>query len=385
MKFLITMLFSISAFAQTQLINLTKPGAISSFAKPSINALTLKDSFIYASTNQSTVVSDGVITNNGGLYKINSETGKIAWHFYLDNFETIKGRVQFFKNLVIVMASKESVYLINDETGKLVNQFNIQTRSNAARFGGPIGHYSTVTIDNGMLYVLGEDLVKYDLTSQKKVWTVSTNTVATGPSHSIVKPLIYKNKVWYPCGDHLCANDIETGKKLFELDRVPGINFITLWGNPKVDIDGDIVFLSSSPIGIVKLNPDTFEITGNHIFDLENMYMRGAGFNNLIIENDFYLFKTRAGEIAKVDRNSMEPFFLKYSNVFYASLVKDQQNVYASTQGGMVYQIDKTTIGARKMWRIPLAPGKSITGNIVQDKETVYIATNAGTIFKLAK
>jgi hypothetical protein len=97
MKFLITMLFSISAFAQTQLINLTKPGAISSFAKPSINALTLKDSFIYASTNQSTVVSDGVITNNGGLYKINSETGEVAWHFYLDNFETIKGRVQFYQ------------------------------------------------------------------------------------------------------------------------------------------------------------------------------------------------------------------------------------------------------------------------------------------------
>jgi hypothetical protein len=187
-------------------------------------------------------------------------------------------------------------------------------------------------------------------------------------------------------------SDRETAWKLMtiekfrsaEIDSYPG--WFRLWGNAKVDLDGNLVFLSSTPMGIVKVDTFSGKVIDAKRFEIEHSIVRTASHNELLFLSGGYMAKTFTGEIIMIDRVTFEPTFLKITDsTIQRMLSRFGDNALAVDDNKVLHVINGFNGRVVKRFQLPTNSSKNETlwSHFVFQGNSVYFGTNQGRIFRL--
>ena len=299
-----------------------------------------------------------VLDNEGNIYIATSTTiysfdknGNIKWNFTNNNVAGNFSGISIGRDVIIAPKSGDTVYFINQTTGKPYDQSNIFQASSI---------YVPVIDSSSTFYVVGEynyENEGYNLVIvPHKLWEKGSNPtlVKIGKNLPIVAPTVSNELIVVIDETTLNVVDMKSLKTIFsKIDTYSAIR--------SVIGEGNIIYVFSDEQLLA------YDNVGRQIWKTK---IPGGVGNSLVLDNEQGLYAiNKLGNLYKFDVISGEASLISSLNFTSDILIDGDGNLYVGS-GEFLYALDSE---GKILWKSDV--GFIVTGKPVMDKNgTIYVS-----------
>lgn len=260
-----------------------------------------------------------------------------------------------------------TVYALRQSDGKIVWKKSVDYFKNSD------GLYGAAAVKDGRLYIGGDRLAVFDCGTGRKIWEDDKRTAISAacyPSVIIDDSRVYSGQNWR---NGLYANDIKTGKQLWNLNKRP--DFIFFDSGPSMANDLLYIKLRDS---FVIVDPATGKIIKKTPKKSPSM----ESVSTPLVANGKIVFGTSASGIICLDASTLReiwkfkpgiamvasvPYINDGACAVYASPVLSGNVVYVGGGDGVFYALDINS--GKELWSFdigaPIYSTAAVSGNLV--------------------